>query len=111
MTPNTSPFKFLYTTERERHAFGPAWCGPDELPNQTETVVARFPAANADGHAVVVTCQAWPARFYTLWVAKPGAPYKIETGSGMTAWAAETANAIAAGFVGIVTTETAASPQ
>lgn len=96
-----TPFKFLYSTERERAAFGPAWCGPDELPSQTETVVARFPATSAEGYPVVVICRAWPARFYTLCVAKPGAAYKIETGSGMTAWAAETANAIAAGFVEI----------
>ena len=104
----TSPFKFLYSTERERSAFGDAWCGPDEMPHQTETVVARYPATAEDGHPVVVLCSAWPARFYTICVAKPGAAYMVQTGSGKTSWAAETAKAIAGGMADFIPTETQA---
>jgi hypothetical protein len=101
----TSPFRFLYSTERERAAFGEAWCGPDEMPHQEEIVVARYKPTGEEGHAVVVVASAWPARFYTICVAKPGAAYTITTGSGMTSWAAETAKAIASGMVGITSTD------
>jgi hypothetical protein len=82
--PINDIFARLYATnDRDRAAFGEAWCGPERLAYGEDTLVARY-AADGDGRGVEVYCCAMPARFWTLRILpSPSEPsgYDLTTGS------------------------------
>lgn len=87
-----NPLHSLYNVrEDERRPFGIHWCGPDKLPEWTETLCAVYePVDQTDGGSrrVEVSVSAAPAQFFTVKVfdrvydgrIEPG--YTISTGAG-----------------------------
>ena len=89
-------------------AFKENWCGPENIPDNHNTLVAKYPKPDgSDGQSVNVFCYATPARFYELVVEEgidsegkmqPG--YRINTGSSQAKLAAMIAESIADGMLG-----------
>lgn len=89
-------------------AFGPNWCGPDRFEHGDDplTLVATYQQVGSSGQPVEVYCSAWPARFYRI-VALRGdhrfrREFEINTGSGLTQFAASLAENIAEGMLEFV---------
>lgn len=93
------PFRALYDTKSDREDWGEFFCGPEQLENGKETLIAAFPRTGADGHDVEVYVDALPARFYSVRVL--GGSIRFSTGSGheMAELARQVAQEIASGMV------------
>lgn len=96
--------------QSELAAFGDAWCMKSTTLKHCEDVLVAFyqKERNGDGRSVEVYCCALPARFYTI-KAMPSVdsageelkPFEMSTGSGMARLAADIADAISKGMLGL----------
>jgi hypothetical protein len=90
----------------QRAAFGAHWCGLEARREGEWTLCALYPA-QGDGQSVEVHCNATPAKFYQLRVqAGPDSgispAYSLCTASGGHRIAAEVAQAISSGMLGLI---------
>ena len=106
------PFDTLYEVRHSDFApFSEHYVGPPlawRIERATPTLIASYKRESCDGQDVDVYCTAMPARFYSLHVmagerydGEPKPACKLNTGSGMAEWAAQTAKLISQGMVTI----------
>lgn len=102
------PLDFLYEVgPDEKRPFGKHWCFEGERFEHGKLALVAKYEGKSDGHNVEVFCVAMPARFFKVVVAPrqayngPRQGFTLNTGSDMGHLAADIAEALAGGMLGL----------